>query len=120
MTKPSCFRPFIKTGKCSKDDSGSQGCTVKKEEKKEKEKKKQPVNLNKKWLELMRFKPMELSHTPFKVADSFPTLAHAYADTLKTSTMYQNVIMTHATNDSTPKHKSRCNSSSQYLDPVLT
>ena len=30
MTKPFCFETFIKTGKGSKDDSGSQGCTVKK------------------------------------------------------------------------------------------
>ena len=44
MTKPSCFGTFIKTGKGSKDDSGSQGRTVKKTQ--------QPVNLREKRLEM--------------------------------------------------------------------
>ena len=38
---------------------------------------------------------------PLKVADSFSTLAHAYADTLMTCTMYQLIITTHAINDNT-------------------
>ena len=65
MTKPSCFRTVIKTGKGSKDDSGSQHCIVKKMQ--------QPVNLNKKRLKLLRCKPTETLCMPLTVSDSFLT-----------------------------------------------
>ena len=58
-TKPFCLRTFIKRGKGSKNDSGSQGCTVKKKTKKKQKRKQQPVNLNKKRLKSRTFKPME-------------------------------------------------------------
>ena len=44
MTKPSCFGTFLKTGKGCKEDSESQGRTVKGTQ--------QPVNLKEKRLEM--------------------------------------------------------------------
>ena len=94
MTKPSCFGTFIRTGKGSKDDSGSQGHTVKKHS--------NQLTWERKGL---RCTTTKLSRMPLKIVDSCTTRSASHACTWIHfwHVLCTNIIitMTHAINSNT-------------------
>ena len=88
MSKPSCFETFIKTGKGSKDDSGSQGRTVKKRSN-------QLAWERKGW----DARQQKLSCMPLKVVDSCTTRSYAHTWIHFWHILCTNIItMTHSIN----------------------
>ena len=92
MTKPSCFGTFIKTGKGSKDDSGSQGRTGKK----------RSNQLTREREKAWHVRPRKLSRIPLKVVDSCTTRSYVHTWIHSWHVLCTNIIiMTHAINSNT-------------------